>query len=364
MAAVALVGTRKGLFLLTGDGDRASWSVEGPLLKGFAVYHAVRDPRDGTLLACTNYFGGATVHRSSDGGETWERAETLGLPEESGLTLNATWHVEPGRDGEPGTLWLGGDPGVLFRSEDGGVNWDVNRALLEHATREEWNPGAGGMCCHSIQLDPSDPQRMVIAISAAGAFRSDDGGESWAPKNQNVAAEFLPDVYPEVGQCVHKLLQHPAQPDRLWQQNHCGTYRSDDLGDTWERLDGNGLPSSFGFALALDPRDPDAAYVIPEEGADNRVTSDGRLGVYRTDDAGSSWRLLADGLPDRAWVGVLREGFAWDGREPNGLYFGTQGGSVFVSPDGGERWIEAARHLPPVLSVETAEVSAPSGDAA
>jgi photosystem II stability/assembly factor-like uncharacterized protein len=347
MATLLPVGTRKGLFLLRGDGDARTWEVEGPLLAGWAVYHAVRDPRDGVLHAATNNpFYGATVHRSSDLGQTWERAEELGLPEESGLTLNATWHVEPGKLGEPQTLWLGGDPGVLFRSDDGGATWQPNRGILEHPTRDRWAPGAGGMCCHSIQLTDS---RMYVGISAAGAFRSDDGGESWAPINANVAAEFLPEPYPEVGQCVHKLLLHPDRPERLWQQNHCGVYRSNDGGESWDRLDGNGLPSGFGFALALDPSDPDVAYVIPEESQEHHYTSDARLGVYRTTDGGSSWELVADGLPDRAWAAVLREGFAFDDA---GTYFGTQSGSVWILPRGGSTWIEGARDLPPILSIE------------
>ena len=345
MSVLLPIGTKKGLFLLRGDGG-ASWDVEGPLLPGWSVYHAIVDPRDGVLHAATNNpFYGATVHRSSDGGRTWERAEELGLPEEGELKLNATWHIEPGSATE---LWLGGDPGVLFRSDDGGRTYQLNQALFDHPTREQWQPGAGGMCTHSIQLTNGT---MYVAISAAGSFRSEDGGESWMPINRDVAAEFMPDPYPEVGQCVHKLLVHPQRSERLWQQNHCGVYRSDDRGDNWERLDTNGLPTSFGFPLALDPQDPDVAYVIPEQSQEHHYTADGRLGVYRTSDGGATWALASEGLPERAWAAVLREGLAFD---DEAIYFGTQSGSVWAAPRGGSRWTEVARDLPPILSVEAA----------
>jgi photosystem II stability/assembly factor-like uncharacterized protein len=365
MAGMILAGTRKGLFLLRDDDDRRSWTVEGdPVLDGWEIYHAMQDPRDGSLYAAANHpVYGANVQRSSDGGKTWERSEGLGLPEDSGLTLEKTWHIEPGRDSEPGRLWLGAAPGVLFRSDDSGATWEVNRALLEHPTRDRWAPGFGGMCTHSIQLDPADPNRMYVGISAVGVLRSDDGGESWTPKNKGVAADFYPDdPFPEIGQCVHKLLLHAGQEGRLWQQNHCGVYRSDDHGENWERLEGNGLPSAFGFPLALDHTRPDAALVIPEDkvhspdvGGGNRVTTDGRLGVYRTEDGGKTWEMAANGLPEQAWVEVLREGMASDTETPAGIYFGTKSGSVFVSPNTGDEWVEVARHLPAILSVEAGE---------
>ncbi|MCP9486772.1 MAG: hypothetical protein MSC30_12995 [Gaiellaceae bacterium MAG52_C11] len=348
MDTLLLVGTRKGLFLIRGSQN--GWQVEEPQLPGWQINHAVLDPRDGTLYACTNsWVYGGTVHRSSDLGQSWERSEELGLPEESGLKLASTWHLEPGHPSQPSTLWLGGEPGVLFRSEDSGATWAANEALLAHETRERWAPGAGGLVCHSIALDPENAERLWIGISAAGVFRSEDRGGSWEPANAGTEACFMSDdPFPEVGQCVHKVLAHPARPDRLWQQNHCGVYRSDDAGASWERLDENGLPSRFGFGLALDPGDPDVAYVIPEVGPENRVTSDGRLGIYRTGDAGASWNPTV--AVDPAWAAVLREGMSFDAN--GGVYAGTQSGFVYALRDG--QVTEAARHLPPILSVEAA----------
>jgi photosystem II stability/assembly factor-like uncharacterized protein len=334
-----LIGTRKGLFFIR-DGE-----LSGPELTGWTVFHAVRDPRDNSLYVASNsWVYGGVVHRSTDDGKTWTRSESI---DAGGQELGEVWHVEPGHASEPATVFLGAAPGLLLRSDDSGKTFKPVDGLVSHPTREEWNPGAGGMCTHSIQIDPGSPQRMFAAISAAGAFRTDDGGDTWVPMNRNVSAGFLPDPFPEVGQCVHKLLVHPARPERVWQQNHCGVYRSDDSGESWVRLDGNGLPSEFGFPIMLDPSDPDVAYVIPEEGAENRVTSNGRLGVYRTTDAGESWHLFSDGLPEPAWTVVLREASSFD---DSGPVFGTQSGSVWSLE--GESWRELARELPPVLSVE------------
>jgi photosystem II stability/assembly factor-like uncharacterized protein len=295
VGVLLLIGTRKGLSLIHGDDERRSFEVEGPLLSGWSINHAVLDPRDGCVYACANnWVYGGTVQRSDDLGKTWQRSEGLGLPEKSELKLASTWHLEPGHASEPGTLWLGGEPAVLFRS--------------------------------------------------------DDSGATWQPANQGTEACFLPeDRYPEVGQCVHKLLAHPGRPGRLWQQNHCGVYRSDDHGASWERLDGNGLPSGFGFGLALDPSDPDRAFVIPEEGAENRVTCDGRLGIYATADAGASWNLIVAEEP--AWAAVLREGMSFD---DEAVYAGTQSGHVYVLRHG--EVVEAARHLPPIRALPVADL--------
>jgi photosystem II stability/assembly factor-like uncharacterized protein len=348
IAVLALVGTTKGLFLLRGDDDRRRWRAEGPLLEGWGVYHAILDPRDGRVFAATNHrVYGSTVQRSADIGRTWARSRQIGLPEESGLVLDAVWHIEPGWRDEPETLYLGAAPGVLFRSEDGGTSWEVNRGILDHPTRERWFPGAGGMCCHSIQLDPRE-RRIYVGITAAGIFRSEDGGVSWLPINSDVEAEFLGGPHPEVGQCPHKLLMHPALPDRLWQQNHFGVYLSDDHGDSWLRRDVNGLPSGFGFPLMLDPNDPQAAFVIPEKSPEYHYSSGGQLAVYQTRDSGETWQLMADGLPKQAWAAVLREASAYDA---DSLYFGTQSGSFFALTEGGT-WVEGVRHLPPILSVE------------
>jgi photosystem II stability/assembly factor-like uncharacterized protein len=351
IGVLALVGTRKGLFLLRGDDDRRRWRADGPLLAGWGIFHATVDPRDGTVYAAANHtVYGPTVQRSTDLGRTWRRSQKIRLPEEPGLTLNATWHVEPGRPEEPETLYLGGDPGVLFRSDDGGETWQPNRGILEHPTRKHWFPGAGGMTVHSIQLDPRDRGRMYVGITSAGVFRSDDGGDTWIPRNVNVAADYLGDPYAEVGQCPHKLLLHPARPDRLWQQNHCGVYVSDDRGDSWRRLDANGLPSGFGFPIMLDPGDPDTAFVIPDESFEYHYSPGGRLAVYRTRDGGQTWEAMVDGLPEEAWATVLRDASAYDAES---VYFGTQSGSFFALTEG-DRWVEAARHLPPILSVEVA----------
>ena len=303
MAGMILAGTRKGLFLLRGDGDRRSWTVEEPVLDGWEIYHAMQDPRDGSLYAAGNHpVYGASVHRSTDSGKTWTRSEGLGLPEEGELKLEKTWHVEPGRDSETGRLWLGAAPGVLFRSDDSGESWEVNEALLNHPTRERWNPGAGGMCTHSIQLDPAEPNCMYIGISAAGVFRSEDGGETGDPANKGTAADFMPDDPFPGGRPVRP--QAPAAR---------GTGRPPLAAEPLRRLSHRRPRRELGAARGERPpervrlparaRPPTArcAFVIPEDkvhspevGGGNRITTDGRLRVYRTEDGGKTWDVALE----------------------------------------------------------------------
>ena len=356
MGLNVLVGTKKGLFVLEGDAERREWTLNGPHLTGFSVYHAIRDPRDGSLYAATNFFDGGTVHRSSDNGETWERAEELGLPEGGELKLNATWHVEPGGNGE---LWLGGDPGVLFRSDDKGATWQPNEGILHHETREQWAPGAGGMCLHSIATWPGDPSRLALAISAVGVWLSDDGGQTWRHGNKGLVPRYIPEEAREetIALCVHNMHRAPSQPERIFMQFHGGVYRSDDAGESWIDIGADtGLPSDFGFPLVIDPGDPDSAYVIPLVADLDRVTPDGRVRVYETRDAGASWTARGDGLPaEDAYLTILRQAFGREGSgERMGLYFGATSGDVFGSNDAGATWFTAASKLPPVHSVRVA----------
>ncbi len=349
------IGTKRGLFLARSDAARERWTLSEPLLVGREVYHALLDPRDGrTAWAATSHaVWGAHVHRSEDGGASWEVLEAA--PEhadERGLA--AIWALAPGHASEPATLYAGIEPAGLFVSRDRGGSWRSVAGLNEHPTRESWQPAGGALALHSIEVDPRDAARVWCALSAGGVYRTDDGGASWRALNRGVRAEFLPQKVSETGQCVHKLRVHPARPDRLWQQNHCGTYRSDDGGETWVEVTGE-LPSDFGYALAVDPADPDVAWVIPEESSHMRTTVGGRLRVYRTTDGGATWSAPSDGLPQRdAYVSVLREAMASDGAEPCGVYFGTSSGHLFASRDGGTSWRLVAGFLPRILSITAA----------
>jgi hypothetical protein len=352
-----LVGTKKGLFIFS-SGDRCQWARMAPSQAGREINHATYDPRSGRIYACSNdsWFGCQIVW-SPDLGKTWETAaESPKFPESSGLKLDRLWHVEPGRASEPNVLYAGVAPASLFRSDDAGRTWTVVLGLSQHPTRPQWHPGAGGLCLHSIVVDHSNQRRMFVGISAVGVFRTDDGGATWNPANQGTRAEFLPDKYPEYGQCVHKLLMAPssgAEPV-LFQQNHCGMYRSGDGGRKWQEIT-DGLPSDFGFPLAVHPRTPETVYVLPLKGAEFRCPPEGKLRVFRSANGGKSWDALGEGLPQSdVYCGVYREGMTMDSLEPAGIYFGTNTGKVFASNDEGNSWHLLADDLPPVYSVSAA----------
>lgn len=356
MPILLLVGTKRGLFTFRSDADRKTWRSSGPHLTGREVYHAIVDPRDQTGWAATDHpVWGPHLHKSRDLGETWELLEAA--PHfDDGRGLKAIWYIAPGHATSPGTMLAGIEPAGLFISQDHGAGWQSVASLNEHPTSRTWQPAGGGLALHSIIVDPSDARRIYCAVSAGGVYRSDDAGASWIPVNRNVRAAFQPQHYPEAGQCVHKLLQHPLMPERLYQQNHCGTYRSDNRGDDWTEIT-NGLPSDFGYALALDAHDPDTLFVIPEESSHMRATLEGKLRVYRSQDAGATWTPLTNGLPqENAYVSVLREGMCSDGLRPCGIYFGTSSGHLFASTDRGESWNMIAGFLPKILSVSAVVV--------
>lgn len=368
---VLCVGTKRGLFLLESNRRRHRWTVKGPFLKGWTVHHAMIDTRGTPRLHAaaenfsfaSNAFSGpisgdkltACEHPPTvpDLNETAQKfADEYGLDKTKRL-----WLIEPGPAKEKKVLYAGTAPAGLFRSEDRGKSWEPVAGINDHATRKDWSPGAGGQSLHSIQVDPHDSNRMYVAISAAGSFRTDDGGTNWKPINSTVAEYVGAPEETTVGTCVHKLLAHPKESGRLYQQNHVGVYRSDDHGDTWMRID-EGLPYDFGFGLALNPHDPDVCYVIPlePEGYAFRAT-DGALSVYRRGRKGRGWKKLTKGLPQKnAYVSVLRQAMCSDRLDPCGIYFGTGGGHVFASADEGASWELAAEYLPPVYSVSAAIV--------
>lgn len=357
MATSLLVGTRRGLFIFESDAGRTQWRTRGPYLIGREIYHAVRDARDGTLWAASDHaVWGAHLHRSGDLGESWETLEHAPhYPDERGL--KAIWYVAPGHASAPDSLYAGIEPAGLFVSHDAGVSWRSVATLNDHPTNTTWQPAGGGLALHSVIVDPENAQRIYCALSAGGVYRSDDGGASWRPLNRGVRADFQPQRYPETGQCVHKLLLHPRRNERLYQQNHCGVYRSDDGGENWSEITA-GLPSDFGYALAIDPHDADTLFVIPEESSHMRATIDGKLRVYCSNDAGASWHALTRGLPqENAYVSILREGMTSDTGEPCGVYFGTSSGHLFASRDAGASWTLIAGYLPRILSVFAATIS-------
>jgi hypothetical protein len=347
-----LLGTKKGLFVLEGS-PGSGFDVTARAFAGEPVEYAVRDPRSGRLLASvTSAFYGPKIWSTDDPAGEWEQASGVALPERGDEALKRIWVIVCGeRDGQ---LFAGGDPGVLFESADGGASWELVRSLWDHPTRPRWQPGGGGLCLHSIVPWPGEPDRLALGISAVGVWLTEDGGETWAHGNAGLSAAYLPDDAPEdhFDFCVHDLHRAPQQPERMFMQFHGGVYRSDDAGRSWTSI-ADGLPSDFGFPLAIDPADPDSAYVIPLAADTDRVTPDGRVRVYETRDAGSSWTARGDGLPqEHAYLTVLRQAFDRTGEGSSlELYFGATSGDVFGSPDAGATWTEVATRLPPIYSV-------------
>ncbi len=350
------IGTNKGAFLVWSDGTRKTWSIDGPILKGWDIRDLSIDRRGEAPVmwaAVAHDVYGPSVQRSTDMGKTWEQIEN-GPKYADGApgTMNAVWTVVPGRTEEPGVLYAGVADAGLFKSIDGGSNWSELKGVSEHPTREDWSPGAGGLCCHTILLHPTDPSRMWIGISAVGAFRSDDSGETWAVKNEGLDIIIDSKTHKTVGSCVHRLVLDPLNPDRLYQQNHRGVFRSDNAGDSWTRIE-NGLPAAnqFGFPMVVHPRDSDTAYIIPQEADEYRYAPEGNLAVFKTTDSGNTWSARSAGLPNPAYVGVLRQAMGIDSLDPVGVYFGTTGGALYFSADEGESWEAMPFQVPRVSSI-------------
>jgi photosystem II stability/assembly factor-like uncharacterized protein len=350
-----LVGTKKGLFALQGKAG-APFDITARGFAGEPVEFATRDPRTGRHLASvTSAFYGPKIFVTDDPSGEWEQAQGVELPEGGEVALKRIWTIVPGE--EEGLLYAGGDPAVLFESRDGGLNWKLNESFWEQPGRSSWSPGAGGLCLHSIATWPGDPSRLALGISAVGVWLSEDGGQTWRHGNEGLVARYIPEESREgtLDLCVHNLHRAPARPDRLFMQFHGGVYRSDDSGETWIDI-GAGLPSDFGFPMVVDPDDPDSAYVIPLTADVDRVTPDGRVRVYETRDAGTTWTARGQGLPNKeAYLTILRQAFGGSGSgSAMELYFGATSGDVYGSGDAGGTWFTAATHLPPVNSVRVA----------
>ncbi|UCC75163.1 MAG: hypothetical protein JSV86_09360 [Gemmatimonadota bacterium] len=357
---VLLVGTRKGLFRATSGLGRREWRLDRPYLAGYELYHACFDRRDVTTAyaAANHAVWGVHVHRSTDGGRTWELLPGAPHypPAEDAPSLKAIWYLAPGHASAPEMLYAGIEPAGLFVSRNRGASWQSVAGLNRHPTRHTWQPAKGGLALHSIYIDPRDARRVYAAVSAGGVYRSDDGCASWKPVNRGIRADYLPDPSPESGHCVHRIVLHPARPDRLYQQSHTGTYRTDDRGENWIEIT-DGLPSDFGYAVATDPNDADTVFIVPEESSHIRTTVGGAITVYRSRNAGGDWQPLTRGLPrENAYVTVLREAIDTDGLDPCGVYFGTSSGHLFASRDGGESWKIIAGFLPRILCVEAAVI--------
>ena len=389
-----LVGTRKGAFILTSDGKRERWDVDGPQFGGWEIYHMKGSPVDPNRLYASQSSGwfGQIIQRSNDGGETWEQPGTKpgepttnpdGSPmgqsnkfvydtsSETGKPLTThqwydgtqhpwefkrVWHLEPSLT-DPDTVYAGVEDAAIFRTTDGAKNWQELSGLRGHGTGPKWQPGAGGMCLHTILLDPSNPERMFIAISAAGAFRTDDGGNTWRPINKGLKSQYIPDPNAEIGFCVHRLAMNRSRPNVLFMQLHWNVMRSDNSGDSWQKVSGN-LPTDFGFVIDVNSNDPETVYVVPIKSDSEHFPLEGKLRVYRSKTGGNEWEELAKGLPEKdCYVNVLRDAMAVDTLDKCGVYFGTTGGQVYVSPDGGDNWKAIVHDLPAVLSVEVQTIA-------
>src|SRR6184192_3648071 len=384
-----LVGTRKGAFVLTSDGKRQDWKVDGPHFAGWEIYHVKGSPVDPNRVYAsqTSAWFGQIIQRSDDGGKTWIQPGTPpgeptttpdGTPKgesnkfvydtspETGKPLTThqhydgtqrpwefkrVWHLEPSLH-DPATVYAGVEDAAIFRTTDGGKAWHELAGLRGHGTGPRWQPGAGGMCLHTILLDPSDPNRIFIAISAAGAFRSDDGGQTWRPINRGLHSQYIPDPTAEVGHCVHRIALHRSRPKVLFMQKHWDVMRSDDAGELWREISGN-LPTDFGFVIDVHAHEPDTIYVVPIKSDSEHYPPEGKLRVYRSRTGGHEWEALTKGLPQRdCYVNVLRDAMAVDALDACGVYFGTTGGQVYLSADAGDSWTPIVRDLPAVLSVE------------
>jgi hypothetical protein len=360
-----LVGTRKGAFVLTSDGKRESWDVNGPHFGGWEIYHVKASPADPNRIFASqssSWFG-QVIQRSNDGGRTWEPVGNKftydGVPG-THLWYDGTphpwefarvWHLEPSLS-DPDTVYAGVEDAALFRSSDGGQTWQELSGLRNHPSAASWQPGAGGMCLHTILLDPSDPERIFVAISAAGAFRSDDAGKTWRPINRGLRSEQIPNPTAEVGHCVHRIAMHRSRPNVLYMQKHWDVMRSDDAGESWRETSGN-LPTDFGFPIDVHAHEPETIYVVPIKSDSEHYPPDGKLRVYRSRTGGNEWEALTKGLPQRdCYVNVLRDAMAVDSLDPCGVYFGTTGGQVYVSASSGDSWSPIVRDLPSVVSVE------------
>jgi photosystem II stability/assembly factor-like uncharacterized protein len=360
-----LVGTKKGAFILTSDGKRENWEVAGPHFAGWEIYHMKGSPADPNRLYASqsNSWFGQLIQRSNDGGKTWEPVDNKfvydGVPgthqwydgTPHPWEFKRVWHIEPSLT-DSDTAYAGVEDAAIFRTTDGGKSWQELSGLRGHGSGPHWQPGAGGMCLHTLILDPSDPQRIFIAISAAGAFRTDDGGVTWKPINQGLRSAHIPDPAAEVGHCVHHVAMHPARPGVLFMQKHWDVMRSDNAGDSWREVSGN-LPTDFGFAIDVHAHEPETIFVVPIKSDSEHFPLEGKLRVYRSRTGGEEWEPLTKGLPQQdCYVNVLRDAMAVDTLDSCGVYFGTTGGQVYASPDGGDNWNAIVHDLPAVLSVE------------